>query len=109
MDVSNSANGVNLRFTICIELLRGVHRSSLYAAKITLELYYSNTPNTLKSKMSYREFERGQIAEEVRKSKLAARAEHSAIVELAKWHESERILNILRTTKAKDEQSSEGQ
>jgi hypothetical protein len=54
--------------------------------------------------MSYRDFERGLTAEEVRKKKLAGIYEEKAEEELKRWKESERALNHVRSIKAFNEQ-----
>ena len=56
-----------------------------------------------KQTMSYRDFERGLTAEEVRKKKLAGIYEEQAEEELKRWKESERALDYVRSIKAFNE------
>jgi len=53
--------------------------------------------------MSYRDFDRGLTAEEVRKRKLAGIIDEEAQDELKRWKESERALNHVRAIKAWNE------
>jgi len=53
--------------------------------------------------MSYRDFDKGVTAEEVRKRKLAGIVDEQAEEELKRWKESERALNFVRSIKAFNE------
>ena len=59
------------------------------------------------SDMSFRDFDRGLTADEVRQKHLTAKAESIVADSMRKWLESEHVLNMLRTIKSGNDQWKE--